>query len=142
MKVKMMTAVPPVQAVQTAEAAEDYYGRVRNNYTDNVIVNRVISYVEKKYPDPDLSVTQIAEALNLSAAYIGRLFRDTTGDSLTHYLTRIRMRKAEALIRDGRFRVKDVAQMVGYSSASYFVYRFRREMGYTPGGSGREDDPA
>ena len=125
-----------------AEAAEDYYGRVRNNYTDNVIVNRVISYVEKKYPDPDLSVTQIAEALNLSAAYIGRLFRDTTGDSLTHYLTRIRMRKAEALIRDGRFRVKDVAQMVGYSSASYFVYRFRKEMGYTPGGSGREDDPA
>ena len=125
-----------------AGAVEDYYGRVRNNYTDNVIVNRVISFVEKKYPDPDLSVTMIAEELNLSAAYVSHLFKDTTGDSLSHYLNRVRMRKAEELIRDRRFRVKDVAQMVGYSNASYFIYRFRKEMGYTPGGSGKEDDPA
>lgn len=116
----------------TLATIQDYYERVNNHYTENPVVNKILGYMKQNYADPDMSVSLIAEHMKLSSAYICHLFKDVMGTTIGAYLTRIRIEKAQELIESRRYRVKEVAQMVGYRNGNYFSYKFKKLLGYAP----------
>ena len=62
-----------------------------------------------------------------------------TGCTLGDYLTKVRIDKAQEIMENGEYRVKDVARMVGYRNGNYFSYAFKKQKGFAP--SGRAEDP-
>lgn len=76
-------------------------------------------YMEQHFMDKELSVTQIAQELNVTVSYLSRLFKQEMGMTTTDYLTKIRMREAMQLLTKTELMVYEIADRVGYRSQHY-----------------------
>ncbi len=98
------------------------------------IVQRVIQYVEEHYADSNLNISTIAEGMERNPKYISRVFKEETQEGIRDYMNRLRVKKAKALIKSGRFTLEQISEMVGYASLKTFRRAFQKETGLTPAG--------
>lgn len=84
-------------------------------------------------PERSFTVDELAGLSGYSRAHFSRKFRESTGSSVTEYITRVKIERAKDLLRDGKMSIQDIAFSLGYGSASYFAERFRLETGMSPG---------
>lgn len=113
-------ALPERPAVQTGvdPVLHTEYGKLSR------ITNKIILIVKSNYRR-GLSLTGIAEMLNMSSKYIGRVFLQDTGMKFSAYLTAYRMIQARRLIENTREKISVVASMVGYSQLNNFYVHFK-----------------
>lgn len=97
------------------------------------IVQRVIAYIDTQYADSNISLKTLADRLSVNPAYMGRLFKNETGEYFSDYLNRIRVIKAERMLNDTNHKAKDIGSLVGFSTTSYFYTIFKKITGHTPG---------
>lgn len=88
-------------------------------------------YIEAHYKD-NLSLEQLASIANLSPFHFIRVFRKQTGLPPHAYLNQVRLKKARALLEEGR-RPAYTAYATGFADQSHFSRHFKRTMGFTPG---------
>jgi len=100
--------------------------------TDSKAVNDTISYIQKHYDAP-MSVPELAAAAGLSPEYLSTLFRQKTGDSLTHYIQEIKINSAKAMLRFSKASLAEIAAALSFSSQPYFQKVFKQITGQTPG---------
>jgi AraC family transcriptional regulator len=74
----------------------------------------------------DLGVEVIARAVGMSAFHFAHAFRAATGVPPHRYVMQQRMERAKALLRGSELTLTEIAQRVGYSSASHFSVGFRK----------------
>ncbi len=90
-------------------------------------------YIEKHYQDKSLSVKTASEAFNITPNYLSTLFCKKYGCRFVDYLTQVRVRHAQELLREKNWlTVGQVAERVGYGSTRYFSKIFKRLTGYLP----------
>ena len=76
----------------------------------------------------DLSLGKISEALCMSPYHFAHVFKQTTGLAPHRYVIECRMkRRRHSCAR--RFRISEIARMVGYSTQSHFSMVFRQLTG-------------
>ena len=90
-----------------------------------------MSLIEERYADHSLTVAGIAAQVGVSADYLSRQFRLSTGIAAQEYLRRYRFARAIALLQSD-MPVGEIAAQVGFSSLAHFSREFRREMGVSP----------
>jgi AraC family L-rhamnose operon transcriptional activator RhaR len=74
----------------------------------------------------------LARAVNLDPAYLGRLFRRSVGLSPLGFLARVRVEHAATLLTHSTLPVARVGAAVGWDDPTYFARRFRILAGLTP----------
>jgi AraC family L-rhamnose operon transcriptional activator RhaR len=74
----------------------------------------------------------LAAAVTLDPAYLGRLFRKSTGLTPLDYLARLRAERAAALLANSDLPIARVGAEVGWPDPTYFARRFRALSGLTP----------
>jgi transcriptional regulator GlxA family with amidase domain len=78
-------------------------------------------------------VFHIARTLpRIDKACLSRLFREHSGESFQAYLQRLRLEKAEELLRESRLPVASISRRVGYRDVSRFGQHFRHRFGASP----------
>jgi AraC-like DNA-binding protein/ligand-binding sensor protein len=85
-----------------------------------------------EHQDEDLSLSEVARAVNMSAFYFCKMFKQTTGLTFTDYLARIRVEKVKNMLLDPHKRVSEVAFAAGFQSLSQFNRVFRKVAGEAP----------
>jgi two-component system response regulator YesN len=90
-----------------------------------------IQYI-KKHLDTDLSQETVATMVELSPAYLGRIFKRDMGISMTDYITEQRIQLAKKHLVDGTYRNYELAEKIGFTSYSYFCTIFKKVTGQTP----------
>lgn len=85
------------------------------------------------------TVAQLANAAALSRSTFYERFTRTVGIAPMEYLLAWRMQIAKDLLRRGGLQAADIAERVGYGSASAFSTAFSRHVGQPPGRYGRAD---
>jgi AraC family transcriptional regulator len=60
------------------------------------------------------------------------MFRLSMGCSVQEWIGKVRMQRAQALLRDSRLAMADVALQCGYASASHLSHSIRRTQGVSP----------
>ncbi len=88
-------------------------------------------YVECNYSKP-ITLAAAARHFNVSSCYFSHLFRRENGESFIGYLTDLRLREAERLLRDTTMNVSEVARSVGYENPNYFARLFQKRHGFPP----------
>lgn len=81
----------------------------------------------------DVSISEVAEACNLSRGYFIRAFRETTGMTPYQWLLSERVARAQALLRASNGSLAEVAIACGFSDQSHFTRVFSTIVGVTPG---------
>lgn len=95
------------------------------------VIRRVIQYIETHYTAP-ISLKTLSIKFGLSARYLGRLFRDETGEGFNDFLNKIRTARAATFLRNSSLSARDIGFEIGYGSPEYFYKTFARYMGCTP----------
>jgi excisionase family DNA binding protein len=94
--------------------------------------NKAMKLIQNQYYHSDLSLGIIAKQVGISVCYLSRLFKKNYQIGFRTALRRIRMQKAEDLLKDPKLSIKEVAVAVGYNYASDFDYHFKLHCGLTP----------
>lgn len=80
----------------------------------------------------DIPLEQIVRISCMSARKLQTAFKEYHGCTITEYIQQRRMSQAEALLAKTDLTIKQVAQSVGYTSASRFAELFRKSTGLLP----------
>jgi len=91
-----------------------------------------LSFIEEHYADDDLSIKKISEQVGISEGRLSHVFKKETDYSVGTYIKRYRIRKAMKLLKSGKYRVYEVADMVGYKDITYFSTTFKKMTGVSP----------
>jgi two-component system, response regulator YesN len=94
-------------------------------------VQRAIEYINEHYNE-NISLLVVAEYLGLNMSYLSNLFKSEMGENFTDYLTRFRISNAKRLILMKKYKIYEIAQMVGYPNEAYFSTIFKKAMGVNP----------
>ncbi|WAM36047.1 response regulator [Caldicellulosiruptor acetigenus] len=95
-------------------------------------IKKVKEIIEKEYNNPSLSLSTVAEKVNMSMSHLSFIFKQETGQTFIEYLTNIRLNKAKELLISSSLKVTEIATMVGYNEPHYFSYLFKRKTGLSP----------
>jgi len=79
-----------------------------------------------------VSIEELSRFLGYSRTRTYELFKSQTGLTPKDYLQRLRVQKAEELLRQTQRSVTDIAHSVGFNSSQYFSTVFRRYTGQNP----------
>jgi AraC family transcriptional regulator len=84
--------------------------------------------------DKDLSLVELAALTRFSPYYFGKLFKQSTGESVHQYVIGRRIEMAKRLLLNRRLTLTEVMVAAGLPNASHFTTLFRRRTGLTPAG--------
>ncbi|WP_159718236.1 helix-turn-helix domain-containing protein [Geminicoccus flavidas] len=94
-------------------------------------LRRVTGYMAERLGE-DVGLDELAELISLSRSHFCTAFRHATGVTPHAWLTRLRLERAQEMLRDPRMRIIDVGLAVGYQTPSAFTAAFRRFTGTSP----------
>ncbi len=79
-----------------------------------------------------IAVLELAEQCGISTPHLRRLFRASTGTSISSYVDKVRLDRAKSLLADRALPLKLIAHRLGFANASAFSAAFRRGSGTSP----------
>ncbi|MBR3268142.1 MAG: helix-turn-helix transcriptional regulator [Oscillospiraceae bacterium] len=77
-------------------------------------------------------IDDLAESVSRTAPYLSRMFRKEMGIPLSEYIIRKKIEAAANMLQFSDFTALDISNYLGFSSQSYFIKLFRRQIGLTP----------
>lgn len=98
--------------------------------TKEVQIEKLFAFIHENY-QKQLKLEMLAEIFNYSSPYLGKLIKNTTGESFNTYLDKLRIQKAKELLRTD-MKVYQVAEYVGYTNVDYFFLKFKKYIGVSP----------
>ncbi|OBZ17749.1 MULTISPECIES: response regulator transcription factor [Bacillales] len=100
------------------------------------VVDFMIDFVHQRHAE-EVTLETLSKQLYLSRNYLNQIFKKATGETFTNYLIRVRMEKAKALLLDGKFKIYEISEMVGYRNVPYFSSLFKKNHGVNPSEIGK-----
>ena len=82
--------------------------------------------------ETEMTTPQLASMMAVSRQTLATKVRANTGLSTLEYIRVCRLKKAAELIAERKYRIGEVAYLVGYTSPSYFTKHFQQQFGMTP----------
>lgn len=79
-----------------------------------------------------LSIQHYADMCNLSISRFQHIFKEQTGLSPREYLMYIRITRATSLLIESNLSVSQIADILGFTSSTYFIRVFKKQTGKTP----------
>lgn len=112
---------------------KDYCNLVKKHNTKvySSLVQSVILYIESNL-DSNLNLSTLASLHNVNPSYLSTLFKKETDTTLTAFVNKKRVEKAEHLLRNGNLQVQAVAQSCGFLDVQYFSKIFKKYTGDSP----------
>jgi len=95
------------------------------------IIDSLINILEGNY-HRQITINEIAKKVYLSPSYICTLFKESMGESIIDYLTKLRLKHAQRLLADKSLNIYEVAEKTGFNSTSYFSVVFKNAYGISP----------
>ncbi|WP_175486742.1 response regulator transcription factor [Sediminibacillus halophilus] len=102
--------------------------RTENN---DWLMERAEAYINKYYTS-EIKAHEVADVINISPNYFSSLFKQRTGRNFNEYVNELRVEQAKTLLADTPFKVREIAEQVGYHEYKYFVEVFKKFAGMTP----------
>ena len=104
---------------------------VHQEHAEPPVITRAKEFMIE-HQGEDLSLGQVARAVNTSTFYFCKMFKKVTGLNFTDYLSRLRIEKAKNLLLNPSLRISEIAFEVGFQSLTHFNRVFKKIIGQSP----------
>ncbi len=88
-------------------------------------------YIEEHYMQ-EISLSRIAELVDMNASYLSSMFKRETGMTYSEYLFQCRVKQASRLLVETAKSIGEIAKECGYQDARYFSKQFSKLVGLKP----------
>ena len=99
---------------------------------DEVMMNRLMAFIEEHISDEELKIDDMAEAVGLGRTVFYEKIRHLVGVSPSDFLRQVRMQRAQQLIARSKMTVSEIAYSIGFTDPKYFTKCFKKVTGMTP----------
>ena len=96
------------------------------------LIGRIDAYLEQHYTEAGLTVARIAKDLRFENSYLRRIYKRSSGITISERLEELRMQHARKLLTDTKLLNSEIAAACGFSDQYYFSRRFKQLCGCTP----------
>lgn len=103
-----------------------------NKSGDERLMERVMNVMNKFLDDSEFNVEMLAREVGLSRVQLHRKMKDITGVSTSIFIRNLRMKKAAALLQEGKLNISEIADAVGFDSQANFATVFKKFYGVSP----------
>ena len=95
-------------------------------------MEKILNDIKSNY-HCDITLSRTAREHSISPEHLSRIFKKETGLSFHEYLTSIRLKEAERLLKlEEKKSVSEIAFSCGFNDSNYFSLVFQRIQGVTP----------
>lgn len=96
----------------------------KNEKEFSKLVRKILKIVWEEY-GKNLNLSVLADRLEVSSGYLGKLFAKETDMKFSQYLMLYRMKRAKELLMNTDYKVSYIANKVGYTNMNYFYLHFQ-----------------
>ncbi|MBE6086596.1 MAG: response regulator [Clostridium beijerinckii] len=140
------TSYLPIEILSTKETVEEMSGwfieiftKIININFNNSFKNKYskkvadsIDYINKNLFNQSLSLTDIAENINVHKVYLCRIFKEETGENVTQYILKARIDNSKEIILSTNYKLYEISDKLGFNSPQQFSILFKKVTGITP----------
>ncbi len=105
-------------------------GEGEEGYKKHII--DALQYVSEHYAENDLSISAVSAFLGVSDSYLMHLFKRELGKTFNTCLTEYRIMMSKRLLMEEKYKIYEIAEMVGYVDMKYFSQVFKKVEHCTP----------
>lgn len=109
-----------------------YPGTLEEATTGNELIDSIVKYIKANYMT-DIKLSTVAKMKSISPEHLSRTFKSCTGLGFNEYVTLLRLRHAEEMIRtEPNKTISEIAYECGFNDGNYFSYKFKKMYGVSP----------
>ncbi|WP_168120855.1 AraC family transcriptional regulator [Paenibacillus sp. HB172176] len=136
----------PIKQIAESKTAEEMYKKIQGYFmkfceaikeerTDHSeqLYRSVTEYIDRHFGDSMLSLALMANHFELNASYLSTFFKNYSGENITDYIAKVRVKEAKRLLAETSMTIVEIAGHVGYSSNIGLIRLFKKVEGVTPG---------
>ncbi len=105
---------------------------IASTKTDKTFIEKLDRIIEENIENPDLNVETLSEIMHMSRSTLYRKIDSISSLSPNELINISRLKKAAILLTEDDYRIYEVAEMVGYNSATRFGRNFHKQFNMTP----------
>ncbi len=122
------------------ELIASYMVMLRSNADFSDPVEQIRNIILRDFARTDFALDEAIHAMPFHYDYLRKLFKKEVGITPLEYLTRVRMKKAEAMLSamSKDYSVAEIARLCGYDDALYFSRVFKKSFGCAPSSFARK----
>jgi len=105
---------------------------ITSNETDDKLLKKAVALVEDNLEDPNFDNQQFVKDMGLSRTGLYVKMKALTGQSVSEFITSIRLRRAAQLLLTKQFNISEVYYKVGFQNRSHFNESFKNQFSMTP----------
>lgn len=95
-------------------------------------INKCINYIYENL-NTRITVPVLAETCGLSQAYLSKLFKKETGETISEYIMNKKLETAKNMLQFSEYSLSEISFALNFPSQSYFSNAFKKSFGCTPG---------
>ena len=103
-----------------------------NTKTDDAFIKKLDDTIANNMADSNLNVETLAEIMHMSRSTLYRKIAEITNLSPNELINISRLKKAAELLKTENYKIYEVAEIVGYNSATSFGRNFQKQFQMTP----------
>ena len=104
---------------------------IQKENSEPPVITKARTYIHEHQTE-ELSLAQVAKAVNMSSFYFCKMFKKVVGINFTEYVARVRIEKSKNLLLNPNLRVSEIAFEVGFQSLTHFNRVFKKILGQSP----------
>jgi AraC-like DNA-binding protein len=104
---------------------------IQRENSEPPVITKARAFIHEHQTE-DLSLGQVAKAVNMSSFYFCKMFKKVAGINFTDYVARVRAEKSKNLLLNPNLRVSEIAFEVGFQSLTHFNRVFKKVFGQSP----------
>lgn len=103
------------------------FGNLEQQFVSNLNKN-----IENNIDNPNFSVENLAESLNVSRVQLYRKVKAIFNENVSDYINNFRLEQSRNMLQDSELTISEIAYKNGFSSPNYFSTVFKNKYGISP----------
>lgn len=91
----------------------------------------ITGWIGENFMNPEMNAAMVAEQFSMTPAVLSKYFKQSEGDTPSHYITTLRLSKAKEELLRGKT-VEEASRICGFASKRTFLRVFKQYEGVTP----------
>lgn len=99
---------------------------------DKKFMAELYELMEKEISNPELNITKMTSIMKISRTKFYYKVKGLTGENPNVFFKTYKLNRAVELLKEGRYNISEIADLVGFSTPSHFTVCFKRQFGVAP----------
>lgn len=98
---------------------------------ENELLNEILIYINTNIYEA-MTIEDLCLRFSISRSSLQVLFKNNVGTAPKHYISDLKLNKSKILIKQGKYTISEISNMLGFNSIHYFSRKFKQRYDIAP----------